>query len=86
MPARTPDAQRIQPIHAGFSRLGVREGILLKSLSCWLGSKDGCGIRRFGYKYEGKSTEGGYCVAHQIRTVLARRVNEAERHSALSAG
>ena len=36
------------------------------------------GIRRFGYKLEGKSTEGGNWVADEIRTVLARGLNETK--------
>ena len=36
------------------------------------------GIWRLGCEYEGKSPEGGNEVAHQIRTVLARGLNETK--------
>lgn len=64
--ARPPEAP-LRP--EGSSGCGVGKGVL-KSLSWRLGAKGGCGVRRFGYKYEGTRTKGGDCVVRQIRTVL----------------
>lgn len=63
---------RSPPETRGFYGMGRGGSVLLKSLSRRLGA-DKEGIRRLGYKYE-----GGNEVAHQIRTVLARGLNETE--------